>query len=72
MNQTALDYLLSELQNVIEVYKTEWEELDSVVKKAREMEKEQMSECYKEGFFTPFPSDVTFEEYYNKTYGDDT
>ncbi len=41
MNQTALDYLLSELQNVIELYKTEWEELDSIVKKAKEMEEEQ-------------------------------
>lgn len=41
MKQTALDYLLSELQNVIELYKTEWEELDSIVKKAKEMEKEQ-------------------------------
>lgn len=41
MNQTALDYLLSELQNVIELYKNEWEELDSIVKKAKEMEKEQ-------------------------------
>jgi hypothetical protein len=45
MKQTALDYLLSELQNVIELYKTEWEELDSIVKKAREMEWEQMFKC---------------------------
>jgi hypothetical protein len=69
MKQTALDYLLSELQNVIELYKTEWEELDSIVKKAEEMEWEQLLNAYLEGDKMEGRASLNdAEQYYKETF----
>ena len=73
MKQTALDYLLSELQNVIELYKTEWEELDSIVKNAKEMEKEQMCDTWVDSRTFDkgdnyFGKQKSFDEYYNEIF----
>jgi hypothetical protein len=70
MKQTAVDYLLSELQNVIELYKTEWEELDSIVKQAKEMERKQIKDAYSAGVWEIgyFNRNPDAKEYYNKTY----
>jgi len=74
MKQTAVDYLLSELQNVIELYKTEWEELDSIVKQAKQMEKEQIKEAHLNGqseWDIKALEDINkklAEEYYKETY----
>jgi hypothetical protein len=71
MKQTAVDYLLSELQNVIELYKTEWEELDSIVKQAKEMERMQIKDAYSAGvweigYFNRTPDS---NKYYEENYG---
>ena len=71
MKQTAVELLCDELHNVIELYKTEWEELDSIVKKAKEMEREkkgyteeQAKQIWKAGqeYWKTSGSSITFEE----------
>jgi hypothetical protein len=66
MKQTAVEFLCDELHNVIELYKSEWEELDSIVKKAKEMEKKQIIDAYNYGQQIP-PFEYA-EQYYNKTF----
>ena len=66
MKQTAVEFLCDELHNVIELYKSEWEELDSIVKKAKEMEKNQIIDAYNYGQQIP-PFEYA-EQYYNETF----
>jgi hypothetical protein len=66
MKQTAVEFLCDELHNVIELYKSEWEELDSIVKKAKEMEKKQIIDAYNYGQQIP-PFEYA-EQYYNETF----
>ena len=40
----------------------------NVFKQAKEMEKEQMRECYENVFFNDSGSELKFEKYYNETY----
>jgi hypothetical protein len=72
MKQTAVEFLCDELHNVIELYKSEWEELDSIVKKAKEMEKEQMIEFansfYDECGMQYGGLEKSAEQYYNETF----
>jgi hypothetical protein len=79
MKQTAVEFLCDELHNVIELYKSEWEELDSIVKKAKEMEKEQILNTwsaatnpdYEIGFgdmFYILEQEKKAEQYYNETF----
>jgi hypothetical protein len=64
MKQTAVEWLICQL-NIDEIDFEYW------VKKAKEMEKEQISIAYKEGWNCPhgegFPE--TGEQYYKETYG---
>jgi hypothetical protein len=61
MKQTAMDWLFSKLWD-IERDKFEWE---SILKEAKEMEKEQIQDAYR------FPNtlvDMSSEQYYNETF----
>ncbi len=72
MKKTALEWFLTEFKK--EVWFEPDSELDiwinKLIPKAKEMEKEQISEAYFKGWCCPhgegFPE--TGEEYYNKTY----
>jgi hypothetical protein len=69
MKQTAVEWLLNEIDMQypeINVRRKEW-----MIDKAKEMEKDQMNESYKQGYFVFFPSDVDFNKYYEETYGKD-
>ncbi len=69
MKQTAVEFLCDELHNVIELYKSEWEELDSIVKKAKEMEKRQVINDYDAGHDNgTIEQDISGEQYYKETY----
>lgn len=64
MKQTAVDYLFQELldrpkDKMVWYY---------ILEKAKQIEKEQMNDSYKEGYFVTFPSDKDFNEYYQETY----
>jgi thiaminase len=40
--QTAVEWLSQELNNIIELYPSEWEKINKVFEQAKEMEKEQL------------------------------
>ena len=64
MRQTAVEWYFTELWNAPKD-KFIWH---SILKRAKQMEKEQMNNSYKEGYFVTFPSDKDFNEYYKETY----
>lgn len=41
MKQTAVEFLYQELDNILELYPSEWDKIDKVYEQAKEMEKEQ-------------------------------
>jgi hypothetical protein len=64
MKQTAVEWLYDQLTST-------WFDKVSgtdVLKKAKEMEKEQIKDSYEEGYFV-LPRDVDFKKYYEETYG---
>jgi hypothetical protein len=68
MKQTAVEWLFNEIDMQypeINVRRKEW-----MVDKAKEMEKEQMRECYDNVFFNDSGNELNFEHYYNETYED--
>lgn len=40
--QTAVEWLLNELDNILELYPSEWEKVSKAVEQAKEMEKQQL------------------------------
>jgi len=68
MKQTATDWMFDQL------WETPKDKLAwfKILMEAKEMEKDQMRECYQDGFFIPFPSDATFEEIYKEKYETDS
>jgi hypothetical protein len=76
MKQTAVDWLIDTLS-----YKDKSGkicinihpdcDITPEIKKAKEMEKEQMYDAYEEGYLYFSPHE-NFNEYYNENYGDDT
>jgi hypothetical protein len=63
MKETAVDYLFSKLWDT-ERDKFEWQ---IILKKVKEMEKEQIKDAYNHGQQIPLCEYA--EEYYNETYG---
>jgi hypothetical protein len=75
MKQTAAEWFAKELESYgdPQFCEIEWEQLDSLMQQAKEMEKEQIIESYCQGCFdiskdeNIFPRE-TSEQYYNETY----
>jgi hypothetical protein len=64
MKQTAVDWMFEQLwETPKDKFAWLW-----ILMEAKEMEKEQMLECYENVFFTDSGSELKFEEYYNETY----
>jgi hypothetical protein len=63
---TAVEWLAKELETYgdPQFCELEWEQLDSLIEQAKEIEKEQMLEVSKAGCFGTFE----FEDYYNENY----
>jgi hypothetical protein len=62
--QTAVEYLVGQIDALLELYPSEWEGLNKAIEQAKEMEKQQIMEAHyapKYGCFS--------EDYYNETYG---
>lgn len=74
MKQTAVEWLHNQLHLNISLYQDEWQIIEGLMDQAKEMEKEQISIAYKEGWNCPhgegFPE--TGEQYYNETYESNT
>lgn len=41
VKQTAVEFLYQELDNILELYPSEWDKIDKVYEQAKEMEKQQ-------------------------------
>jgi hypothetical protein len=77
MKQTAVEWLGKELESYgdPQFCKIEWEQLDSLINQAQEMEKEQIRDAFNAGdldsdtYFIPFlKENDESENYYNKTF----
>lgn len=68
MKQTAVEYLMDKLliNDCLSVPKDFWYEYLEVIKKAKEMEKEQIIDAFDRFELERFTSGV---QYYNETYG---
>ena len=67
MKQTAVDWFALKVM-YLKMNPKEVFEFVGWLEEAKEMEKEQMLECYENVFFTDSGSELKFEEYYNETY----
>lgn len=63
MKQTAVEWLLSEFSNHIDMPNKHFNEL---IEQSKEMEKQQIEHAFKKGFISDGFSE--FEQYYNETY----
>jgi len=62
MRQTAVEWLAEQML---------WNEFHNpYLEKAKEIEKEQMRECYENVFFNDTGNELNFEHYYNETYAE--
>ena len=73
---TAVEWLAKELESYgdPQICKITWEDLDSLVNQAKEMEKQQIIDAYEEGTYhnTLGNEDYeTSEQYYNETFKKD-
>jgi hypothetical protein len=48
--QTAVEWLFKELDNVLELYPSEWQTIEKAVDKAKAMEREKIEEAKTEGY----------------------
>ena len=66
---TAVDWLFTTLDNILELYPSEWEKVSKAVEEAKQMEKEQITEAVMYGDIRgKLETYMTAEEYYNETY----
>lgn len=82
MERTAVDWLFTTLDNMLELYPSEWEKVSKAVEQAKEMEKQQIITAMMYAFHQentlPYGMEYLlkrdrmredFENYYNETYG---
>jgi hypothetical protein len=64
--QTAVEFLVNELNFILQLDDSEWDEVYEAAEQAKAMEKKKMEDAWEDGqdSFTP----RTFEEYYNENY----
>jgi predicted HAD superfamily phosphohydrolase len=70
--ETAVDWLFTTLDNMLELYPSEWGKVSKAVEEAKAMEKEQIVKAFNEGMSNSvqyFGNGVDeAEQYYNETY----
>ena len=67
MKQTSVEWFAKELESYgdPQFCKIEWEQLDSLIQQAKEMEKEQIENAFNYG---QFDLGMEADEYYNETF----
>jgi 1,2-phenylacetyl-CoA epoxidase catalytic subunit len=72
MAQTAVDWLFTTLDTILELYPSEWEKVSKAVEQANAIQKEQIEKAFNEGMLNSvdyFGNGVDeAEQYYNETY----
>ena len=76
MKQTAVEWLFHALDNILELYPSEWEKISKAVEQAKEMEKEQIEQAFNGGREERDYNGSIWEcksglDYYNQTYNTD-
>ena len=65
-NKTAVEWLIGQFDNIVELYPSEWEKINNAIQKAKEMEKEQIIKAFNYG---NADTDLAYgSEYFKKTY----
>jgi hypothetical protein len=67
MKQTAVEWLEEQLDNLIEYYPSQFEQVNKAFNQAKAMEKEQIIKAFNEGTFAT-DEKITAEQYYNETF----
>ena len=73
--ETAVEWLYEQLEDLLELYASEWTGVDKAFEQARQMEKEQIIEAHGIKTFKDCKQGIDFwtqkggEKYYNETYG---
>jgi hypothetical protein len=65
--QTAVDWLFTTLDNILELYPSEWEKISKAVEQAKAMEKEQIINAV-DYVVRDIDGTESGEQYYNETY----
>jgi hypothetical protein len=69
--QTAVEWFYEQLEDLLELYASEWTGVDKAFKKAKRMEKEQIEETYNQACLDAFIDDNKYgKDYYNETFGE--
>jgi len=69
MKQTAVEWLEEQLDNLIEYYPSQFEQVNKAFKQAKQMEKEQIKNAYRTGDYDVIDNpDREAEQYYNETF----
>ena len=63
--QTAVEWFYEQLEDLLELYASEWTRVDKAFDQAKQIEKEQIQEAYNDGAEEIHDN----PEYYNETYG---
>jgi hypothetical protein len=69
--QTAVEWFYEQLEDLLELYASEWTGVDKAFKQAKKMEKEQIIKSNRDGVDMVIAEEkyITGEDYYNETYG---
>jgi hypothetical protein len=72
MAQTAVDWLFTTLDNMLELYPSEWEKVSKAVEQAKAIERDNIMKAFSDGQETPISSPTlphySSNEYYNEKY----
>lgn len=66
--KSAVEWLSQELNNLIELYPSEWEKINKVFEQAKEMEKKQICNAWENGYDELDRAGRISLNYYNETY----
>lgn len=68
--QTAVEWLEDRLDNLLELYASEWDKVSNLINQAKAMEKQQIETAYNAGleYVCKYDDPETGELYYNETF----
>jgi hypothetical protein len=66
MKQTAVEFLEKELNQLLVLFSTKWEQVNTAIEQAKEMEKQQIIDAYETG--DKYKTEIPGQQYYNETF----
>ena len=68
MKQTSVEFLEKELNELLVLFSDKWEKVNKAIEQAKEMEKEQIIDAFKNGDCNGTFETINAEQYYNETF----